>query len=162
MFSRKIFHYDFKTVLEDELRRTGMSIKDLSEKAGIPSATIYKITSGERDPRFSTIKAICAAFEPSGGEFVAVIGAKFLLDDIETKSITAAGKEYRIKGYPSYSLEECIVSAVKAEKDGAGGIVCAPVLASLVERIVDIPVVIMKPGNKAMTDSIKSLEKRLE
>jgi len=162
MFSRKIFHYDFKSVLEDELKRTGMSIKDLSEKAGIPAATIYKITSGERDPRFSTIKAICSAFEPEGGEFVVVIGAKFLLDDIEPRNITVAGKEYRIKGYPSYSLEECIVSAVRAEKDGASGIVCAPVLASLVERMVDIPVVIMKPGKKAMTDSIKSLEMRLE
>ena len=66
-FSKKIFEAGFKVALEEELMRKGVSIKELAENAGIPPATIYKITSGERDPRFSTVQAIVNALEPPAG-----------------------------------------------------------------------------------------------
>ena len=59
-------------------------------------------------------------------------------------------------------MEDCIVAAVKAEKEGAGGIICAPILATLIERIVDIPVVIVKPDTSTFQEAIDTLSKRIE
>lgn len=162
MFSRAIFRQDFKDALEEVLDRKQMSLKELAELAGLPAATIYKITSGERDPRLSTVRAIVQALEPYDQDMIAIIGAKFLLDDIENQTIGTDGKKYRIKGYTAHTMEDCIVAAVKAEKEGAAGIICAPILAALIERIVDIPVVIIKPDIATYQEAISSLTRQLE
>jgi predicted transcriptional regulator len=162
MFSRSIFRQDFKEALEEALDRKQMSLKELAELAGLPAATIYKITSGERDPRLSTVRAIVQALEPYDQDMIAIIGAKFLLDQIATQMNTTDGKKYRIKGYTAHTMEDCIVAAVKAEKEGAAGIICAPVLATLIERIVDIPVVIIKPDISTYQEAIVSLSRQLK
>ena len=59
-------------------------------------------------------------------------------------------------------MEDCIVAAVRAEKEGAAGLICAPILAALIERIVDIPVVILKPDISSYEEAIKSLTRQLE
>lgn len=162
MFSQRMFQVGFKTALQEEIDRRGVSIRELAERAGIPVATLYKITSGERDPRFSTVQAIVNALQPADGDFVAVIAAKFLLDDIESSRLDLGEKRVRVRGYPAYTMEECIVSAVRAEKDGALGIVCAPILASIIERIVEIPVTIMKPQAETILEALRTLDKRIE
>ena len=58
MFEQRIFETDFKTALSEELDRRGMTVRQLSEATGIPPVTLYKISSGERDPRLSTVKKI--------------------------------------------------------------------------------------------------------
>ncbi|HDQ08307.1 MAG TPA: helix-turn-helix domain-containing protein [Methanoculleus sp.] len=162
MFSHRVFTTDFRTALEEELERKDMSIKELAERAGIPAATLYKITSGERDPRFSTVKAIADALDPRERDFVAVIGVKFLLDELQGTSETAGGKTYRIRGYTANTMEECIIAAVRAEKDGAAGIICAPILSTLVERIVDIPVTIIKPNPESYVGAFESIVRMIE
>jgi predicted transcriptional regulator len=161
MFSKRIFETDFRTALEEELLRQDMTVKELAEKAGIPAATLYKITSGERDLRFSTVRRIVDVLEPKKRAFIAVIAAKFLLDEIEGTRVTVAGRVYPIEGYTANSIDECIVAAVKAQKNGAAGIICAPVLASIVEKIVDVPVAIIKPKPKMVLDAIDSIAKRI-
>jgi len=64
MFSKRIFSSDLRMALEEELRRQGMTVKELAEKAGIPPATLYKLTSSERDVRFSTVRKMVAVLEP--------------------------------------------------------------------------------------------------
>jgi len=59
-------------------------------------------------------------------------------------------------------MEECIVSAVRAEKEGASGIVCAPILASIIEKVVDVPVAIIKPDTKTIKDALHSLQNRID
>ena len=162
MLSLKIFRTDFKTALEEELSRKDMSIKDLAARAQIPAATIYKITSGERDPRFSTVRAIVNALDAREQNFIAVIAAKFLLDEVESSLIPSGKKTLKVKGYPANTMEDCIIAAVRAEKEGALGIICAPVLATLIERIVDIPVGIMKPGPETFYEAFESIAKRVE
>ena len=71
------------------------------------------------------------------------------------------GVEYRIKGYTANSLDDCILAAVRARYDGAAGIICAPILASLIERLVDVPVAIMKPEMDAVFTAVDSIAKRL-
>lgn len=162
MFSRSIFRQDFKAALEEALDRKQMSMKELAELAGIPPATLYKITSGDRDPRLSTVRAIVQAIEPYDQDMIAIIAAKFLLDEIGGGNMEKNGRKIRIKGYTANTMEDCIVAAVRAEKEGASGIICAPILATLIERIVDIPVVIVRPDTKTFQEAIDILCNRIE
>jgi len=162
MFSRSIFRQNLKQALEEALDRRQMTLRELADLAGIPPATLYKITSGERDPRLSTLKAIVQALEPYDQDMIAIIAAKFLLDEIGARTIDVNGRKIKIKGYTANTMEDCIVSAVRAEKEGASGIICAPILATLIERIVDIPVVIIKPDSRTYSEAIDTLCGRLE
>jgi predicted transcriptional regulator len=161
MLSKRIFETDFRTALEEELERRNMSIKELAELSGIPVATLYKISSGEVDVRLSTMKKIVSVLEPQRSAFVAVIAAKFLLDEMEGHEVTIKGRVYRIRGYTANSIEECIIAAVMAEKEGAAGIICAPVLASIVEKIVDVPVAIIKPKAATVLDALDVIARRI-
>ena len=162
MFYQRIFETDISIALTEELKRRGMSVHQLAELSGISPVTLYKIVSGERSPSFATVKKIAEIFYPrTAGEFIAVIAAKFLLEDIEGTKITVNNNEYKIRGYPANSLEDCLAAAVRARDEGAAGIVCAPILASLIEKIVDIPVAIMKPEMTAVESSVRSIAKRL-
>ena len=64
MLSRKIFEAEFADALQEELARQDMSIRDLAERAGIPPATLYKLTSGKADPRLSTVRRIVGVRAP--------------------------------------------------------------------------------------------------
>jgi predicted transcriptional regulator len=89
-------------------------------------------------------------------EFVALIAARYVLEEMNFGE--------SIKIYPATTLEDAIVAAVRAEKEGAGVIVCAPVISSLVERMVDVPVVTIKPTEsvrKAVEIALKKVEQRL-
>ena len=161
MLSRKIFEVEFADALQEELARQDMSIRDLAERAGIPPATLYKLTSGKADPRLSTIRRIVGVLEPREKSFIAVIAARFLLDDLDNRDLTIGERKYRIRGYPADSLDECIIAAVRADKEGALGIICAPILAPIVEKIVGCPVAIMKPQQKTIIEAIETIAKRV-
>lgn len=161
MLSRKIFETDFADALQEELTRQDMSIRDLAERAGIPAATLYKLTSGKADPRLSTVRRIVNVLEPREKSFIAVIAARFLLDDLDNRDLPIGDRKYRIRGYPADSLDECIIAAVRADKEGALGIICAPILAAIVEKIVGCPVAIMKPQQKTIIEAIETIAKRV-
>ncbi len=161
MFEQRIFETDFHVALAEELTRRDMTVRQLAELTGIPPVTLYKISSGERDPRLSTVRKIVQVFSPHHGKFIALIAAKFLLDEVEGTKVDVGGVEYRIKGYTANSLDDCILAAVRARSEGAAGIICAPILASLIERLVDVPVAIMKPEMGAVFTAVDSITKRL-
>ena len=121
MLSKRIFETDFTTALNEELERKNLTVRDLAELTGIPASTLYKVTAGERDPRLSTIKKIVSVLEPGHDRFIAIIAARFLLDNLEVRETDVNGKSFRIRGYSANSLEECIIAAARAEKDGHPG-----------------------------------------
>ena len=161
MFAKRIFETAFNIALKEELEFRNMSVRQLSLQTEIPAITLYKILAGERDPRLSTVKKIMAVFSPNYGKFIAVIAVKFLLDDVEGTRINCGGTEYKIRGYAAGSYEECLIAAVRARNDGASGIICAPILSSLIEKLVDIPVAIMKPESLTINSAAEALTKRL-
>jgi predicted transcriptional regulator len=161
MLSKRIFETDFTTALNEELEKKNMSVKELADLTGIPVSTLYKVTVGERDPRLSTIKKIVSVLEPERSRFIAIIAARFLLDSLELRETEINDKKFGIKGYSANSLEECIVAAARAEKDGASGIICAPILASIVEKIVDVPVGMIRPDLAAINEPISSILKKI-
>ena len=161
MFSKRIFEIDFTVALNEELERRNMSVRELANLTGIPVSTLYKVTMGERDPRLSTVKKIVSILEPERHRFIAVIAAKFLLDSVETRDVESSGQKFAIRGYSAHSLDECIVAAARAEKDGASGIICAPILASIVEKIVDVPVGMLRPELSCVDEAIGAVLKKI-
>jgi len=161
MLSKRVFETDFTTALSEELERKNLSVKELADLTGIPASTLYKVTLGERDPRLSTIKKIVSVLEPSHKPFIAIIAARFLLDSLDKRETQCQGRTFGIRGYSANSLEECIIAAARAEKDGASGIICAPILASIVERIVDIPVVMLRPDLSVVSEAINTVARKI-
>ncbi|WP_332449236.1 helix-turn-helix domain-containing protein [Methanoculleus sp.] len=96
MLSRRIFETDFAAALQEELARQEMSIRELADRAGIPAATLYKLTSGRADPRLSTVRRIVAVLEPREKSFIAVIAARFLLNDLDNRDIPVGDRKYRV------------------------------------------------------------------
>jgi predicted transcriptional regulator len=161
MLSRRIFEVEFAEALQEELDRQGMTIRELADLAGIPPATLYKLTSGKTDPRFSTVRKIVNVLEPQERSFIGVIAARFLLDELDNRDIVVNGQKHRVRGYSADSLDECIIAAVRAEKEGALGIICAPILAKIVEKIVDCPVAIIKPHQQTLIEAIETIARRI-
>lgn len=161
MLSKRIFETDFTSALNEELEKKGMTVRELAERTGIPASTLYKVTHGERDPRLSTVKKIIGILEPGHDRFIAIIAARFLLDSLHFRDIDLHGQIYAVRGYSANSLEECIIAAAHAEKDGACGIVCAPILASIIEKIVDIPVSMLKPDPSCVREAVTMLSYKI-
>ena len=51
----------------------------------------------------------------------------------------------KVREYPVHTMEDAIVSAVRAEREGAIAIVCAPIVSSVIEQMVHIPVATIVP-----------------
>ena len=149
------FPEEFKRVLLE----LNISLKEFSEISDIPYSTLYKIIQGG-DFRVSTLKKIVDTvkkFEIKDEEMdkIAVIAARPSLNNIKTKVFKVQGKEYLLKEYPANSLEDCIVAAIQAEREGVKAIICAPIVSSSIEKVVRIPVAVVIPEKDAF---MKALE----
>jgi predicted transcriptional regulator len=147
MLSDEDFVATLNGILKTDLRMTG---RELSERSGITASSLYKILRGERSPNLSTLRAIVGALRhvshPAGEEeFIGVIAARQTLDGIEERFAEVDGKRVRVREYAVHTIEDAIVAAVRAEREGARGIVCAPIVSSTIEELVSIPVATIVP-----------------
>ncbi len=140
---------EFGKVLRRYLESRGISPIEFSKKAGIPYSTLYKVLKGKK-PSYETLVKVFKTLEAKKN-FIALIASRYVLEDFKFDEV--------VKPYPVVTLEDAIVSAVRAEKDGAKAIVCAPILSGLVERMVDIPVVTMKPRDSILKAVEQALKK---
>ena len=131
---------DFGRCLARILEERGIPPSEFAKKAGIPVSTLYKILKGNK-PRYENIMRIFSALHEKQ-DFVALIAARYVLEDLRF------GETVRL--YPASTLEDAIVAVVRAEKDGARAIVCAPILSSLAQKLVDVPVITIKPGSSVV------------
>lgn len=133
-------------IMKNELR---ISVRELSEKSGIAQSSLYKILHGRRSPNLSTLRAVVHAlrqFERSGeGEFIGLIAARPVLDTVQERNTEVDGHRIRVREYPVHTMEDAIVAAVRAEREGATAIVCAPIVSSIIEQLVHIPVATIIP-----------------
>lgn len=131
---------DFGKCLGKILEERGITPSEFARKTGIPVSTLYKILKGSK-PRYENVKRIFSALYEKN-EFVALIAARYVIENLRF------GEKVRV--YPASTLEDAIVAVVRAEKDGARAIVCAPILSSLAEKLVDVPVITIKPENSVV------------
>jgi len=140
------FIREFERIIKEEQR---MTAAEFSEKAGIPASTIYKLLSGHREPNIKTLRQIVAVLRKMEGsekaEFIAVIAARPVLDYITEKKLKVGERLLTIREYSATSMEEAIIAAIKAERDGAKALVCAPIVSSTVEKVLHIPVTSIMP-----------------
>jgi predicted transcriptional regulator len=147
MLSDEDFVATLNGILKADMR---MTVRELSERSGIAASSLYKILHGERSPNLSTLRAIVGALRhvsnPGGEEeFIGVIAARQTLDGIEERVAEVDGKRIRVREYAVHTIEDAIVAAVRAEREGARGIVCAPIVSSTIEELVSIPVATIVP-----------------
>ncbi|MEE9150208.1 MAG: helix-turn-helix domain-containing protein [Thermoplasmata archaeon] len=158
--SDSAFRETLRRILKTEL---GMSIPEFSKASGISQSTIYKILSENREPNLRTLRQIIKAIRKIEGlldePFIAVIVARSVLNKIEESRMKIGGKDITIREYPANSMEETIISAIKAERDGAVAVVCAPIVSTTIEKILRIPVATIMPKD-SMKEAIKLAAKK--
>jgi predicted transcriptional regulator len=144
--SDEAFIKEFGRIIKDELR---MTAAEFSEKSGVSPSTIYKLLSGHREPNIKTLRQIVSVLRKLEGtektEFIAVIAARPVLDYISEKKLKVGGKLLTIREYSATSMEDAIVAAIRAERDGAKALVCAPIVSTTVEKVLRIPVATIMP-----------------
>ncbi|MFP4169405.1 MAG: transcriptional regulator [Methanomassiliicoccales archaeon] len=140
------FRDALKKVLEEDLE---ISIHEFCSRTGLSQSTVYKIMQEKREPNLRTVRMVISAVRRlenhPGGNFIAVIASRPVLNRIEERIVRIGGKDIRVKEYPATTIEEALIAAVNAERDGAVAVVCAPIVAPTVEKILSIPVSVIIP-----------------
>jgi len=153
----------FRETLHEVLDNLGWTAKELSKKAGVSPSTIYKIMNEERSPSLEVLrKMLRAVREAEGlrsGDFIALIVTRRVLDEVVERSVQIDNESVRVREYPASTVEDAIVSAIRAERDGAVAVVCAPIVSPTIERILDIPIATIVPRD-SVTEAIKLAAKK--
>jgi predicted transcriptional regulator len=148
----------FRKTLLEVLDALGLTVQDMAKRSGVSASTIYKITNEDRSPGLDVLrKMLKAVRELEGnraGNFIAIIATRHVLDEVEERSVRIGDESVRVREYPAATVEDAIVAAVRAERDGAIAVVCAPIVSSTIEKIVDIPIATIMPRN-CVTEAIK-------
>lgn len=156
----------FREAMKKALKELGLSVVEFSKAAKVPQSTLYKVLSEGRDPNIKTARQMVAAIrrlESKGNEsrpFVAVIASRPYLNEIVSRTAKLKGKEVRIREYPANNLEEAIIASIHAERDGAGALVCAPIVSPTVEKILSIPIITIMPID-GLIEAVETAVKRI-
>jgi len=141
---------NFREVLSKAIKEDlGLTAVEFAERADIPQSTLYKIMSGKREPNMKTLRQIVRTIKmiegSEKGDFIAVIAARPVLDSMSETKRKIGDTLYTIREYSATSMEEAIIAAIRAERDGAKALVCAPIVSPTVEKILRIPVATIMP-----------------
>ncbi len=141
---------------------------DLSRASDIPESTLYKIMADPRkDFRISTFRALMNGVlkledyvDDRDRNIIAVISSREALDNLG-KNVELHGRIFTIKEYPATSIEEEIIQGVRAEREGALGILCGPVAATTISKVVRIPVVALRFVNTTLHAGLELLTQKV-
>ena len=154
------FQKALKDILENELN---MTVNEFCRLTGVSQSTMYKILEEKREPNLRTVRMIVKAVrnlsEPDNNDYIAVIASHIVFENLQ-KSIDVNGRNVILKEYPVATVEDAIIAAVRAERDGALAIICAPIVAPTVEKIVSIPVSTVVPTT-SITRAVERVKKDL-
>ena len=144
------FQKALKDILENDLN---MTVNEFCRNTGVSQSTMYKILEEKREPNLRTvrmiIKAVKSVSEPDSDDYIAVIASHIVFENLQ-RTIEVNGRNVLLKEYPVATVEDAIIAAVRAERDGALAIICAPIVAPTVEKIVSIPVSTVVPTMSIM------------
>ncbi|MEW5748232.1 MAG: helix-turn-helix domain-containing protein [Candidatus Thermoplasmatota archaeon] len=155
----------FKEALEAALDELGMTVQELAKRADVSPSTLYKITTENRSPSLGILRRIVGAVREAeglrAGNFIAVIAARHVLDEVEERSVSIGDGTVRVREYPASTVEDAIVAAIRAERDGAVAVVCAPIVSATIEKVVDLPIATIMPRD-SVTDAIRLAARKSE
>jgi predicted transcriptional regulator len=64
---------------------------------------------------------------------------------VQERTADIDGHRMKVREYPVHTIVDAIIAAVRAEREGAIAIVCAPIVSSIIEQLVHIPVATIIP-----------------
>lgn len=133
-------------IIRHDLRVT---VRELAEASDIAQSSLYKIIHGERSPNLSTLRQIVRGIRSFSrqeeGDFIGLIAARSVLESVEDRTTLVDGRQVMVREYPVHTVEDAFVAAIRAEREGAAAIVCAPIVSAVVEQMVKIPVATIIP-----------------
>lgn len=145
------FRVELRRVLREEL---GMTARDFAKESGLGESTVYKMLSGDRHPNLATLRRVISAVQriigSQRGRFVALIVARSVTEDLAPELEALGLGDLELREYPAFNLEEAIIQAVRAEREGALALVCAPIVSTTIERILHIPVATIQPRESVL------------
>ncbi len=148
------FRVELRRVLREELE---MTARDFARRSGLGESTVYKMLSGDRSPNLRTLRLVVRSVQDligaRRGRFVALIAARPVVEDLVADADELGLGDLEVREYPAFNLEEAILQAVRAEREGAVALVCAPIVSSTIERILHIPVATIMP-RRSVLDAI--------
>jgi predicted transcriptional regulator len=156
---------EFRKTLEKVIKKDlGLSITEFGERSNISPSTLYKILNGDRDPNLGTLRDVVEAIRNIEGlsreKFIAVIAARPVLDRISEREMIVDGNRVVVREYSAMTMEDAIVAAIKAERDGAQALVCAPIVSYTLEKVLRIPVSTIMPSNSVIA-AIENASKKM-
>ena len=156
---------NFGEKLQETLNVLGYNVKRFSDQTEIPVSTLYKIISGERtDFRISTLRSIIVGVKRLEGteqeRMVGVITSRNALDSIG-RTLNVGNNYLHIKEYPATTIEEAIIQGVRAEKEGVKGIICGPIAATTLERVVDIPITALRFEEGPLITALHNINEKI-
>jgi predicted transcriptional regulator len=77
-----------------------------------------------------------------------------VLDEVIERSVQIGNESVRVRDYPASTVEDAIVAAIRAEREGAVAVVCAPIVSPTIEKVLDIPIALIDPKD-SMLDAVK-------
>ncbi len=99
--------------------------------------------------------------EDKNNKFIALIASRPVLNMIDENYVSENGTKFLIKEYSATNIEEVFAQSIRAERDGASALVCAPIVSSIVEKVVTIPVVTIMP-QKSIQIALKTAAKKIK
>lgn len=148
----------FRKALAETLDELGMTMQDLARKARVSPSTLYKMANEDRSPSLEVLRKIIRAVSEGDGErtgnFIAIIAARHVLDEVIERSVQIGNESVRVRDYPASTVEDAIVAAIRAEREGAVAVVCAPIVSPTIEKVLDIPIALIDPKD-SMLDAVK-------
>ncbi len=152
------FQKAFNDILTNELK---MSLNEFCRTTGMSQSTMYKILEEHREPNLRTVRQIIKAINrissKDSEKFLAVIASPRFMEGLPRSVNTEANGQISIREYPVSTVEDAIIAAVRAERDGALALICAPIVANTIEKIISIKVYTVFPLDSVITlvDEIK-------
>lgn len=153
-----VFQRTIRTILKDDLH---MSLNEFCRLSGVSQSTMYKILEEQREPNLRTVRQIYKAlkllYTRDEEKFIAVIASPQFMADLPRVLETRISSSIRVSEYAVATVEDAILAAIRAEKDGALALVCAPIVAETITKIASIPVYTVMPMDSVLQilDEIK-------
>lgn len=156
---------NFGEKLKDCIGRLGKNIKEFSEESSVPKSTLYKIISNEeKDFRRSTLRQIIETVKRLEGygheEVIGIITTRGALDTVG-RNFKIGGRTVRVNEYPATTIEEEIIQGVRAEREGVKGLICGPIAATTLEKVVSIPIVSLRFEEGPLVNAIKKIVEKI-
>jgi len=156
---------NFGEELKDTIAKLGKNIKEFSEESEIPKSTLYKIVSNEeKDFRRSTLKQIVETVKRLEGygreNVIGIITTRGALDIIG-RNFEFGGNVVKVNEYPATTIEEEIIQGIRAEKEGVRGLICGPIAATTLEKVVNVPIVALRFEEGPLISSMKKLMEKI-